>query len=138
MIDVDPNFSRTDRGQGRSEPVLNRGVERNRNIDIFGLGRRFREQVCARKKTVFLEHAFFVPNANILAQLFKGEAERELAAEGIAIRSNVTKNSEPLMFAQRLADSFELGRAHACFSWSDSICCKISSTREPRAIDSSR
>ncbi|MEY2601826.1 MAG: hypothetical protein QOJ36_1145, partial [Verrucomicrobiota bacterium] len=67
-----------------------------------------------------------------------GKAEGELAAERIAIRANVAKNRKRLMFAQRPADLLELGCAHSGFSLSASICCKISTMREPRAIDSSR
>ena len=138
MIDVDLKFGRANGGERSSEPVLNCSVERDRNIDIFRFGRRFREQSSVRQKTVFLKHAFFVPDANVFADLFEGKAEGELAAECIAIRANVAKNRKRLMFAQRPADLLELGCAHSGFSLSASICCKISTMREPRAIDSSR
>ena len=71
MINVDPKFCGADRGKCGSEPVLNCGVERDRNIDIFRFGRRFREQICVGEKTVLLEHAFFVPNANVFAEFFE-------------------------------------------------------------------
>ncbi len=138
MIDVDPNPRRADRGQSSAEPILDRSVERDGNIDIFRFGRRFREQIRVREKTVLLEHAFFVPDANLFTELFKGKTERELAPESVAIRADMTKNRKPHTFAQRLADLLELGCAHSGFSLSASICCKISTIREPRAIDSSR
>ena len=138
MVDVDPNLRGTNSGQSGAKPILNCGVERDRNIDIFRFGRRFGEQICVRKKTVFLKHAFFVPNANVFAEFFEGKAERELAPESVAIRANMTKNRKLLIFAKRLADLLELGCAHSGFSLSPSICCKISTIREPRAIDSSR
>src|SRR3982751_3054512 len=138
MVEVDPNFCRTDGGQSGAESILNCSVERDCNIDIFRFGRWFGEKVRIRQKTVLIEHAFFVPDANIFAELFERKAERELAPERIAIRSNVAKHRKRLMFAQRPADLLELGCAHFGFSLSTSICCKISTIREPRAIDSSR
>src|ERR1700720_637447 len=138
VVDVDPKFCRADCWEGRAEPVLNCGIERDRNIDIFRFNRWFGEQTRIRQKTVLLEHAFFVPDANVFAELFEGKAEGELAAKRIAIRANMTKDCKSHTFAQRPADLLELGCAHSCFSLSASICCKISTTREPRAIDSSR
>ena len=137
MIDVDPNFRGAYRRQRSAEPILDSCVECDRNIDILRVGRRFGEQIGARKKTIFLEHAVFVPDANIFAELFEREAEGELTSERVAIGADVTKNSEPLIFAQGLADLLEF-LAHSRFSLSASICCKISTIREPRAIDSSR
>ena len=138
MIDVDPNLGRANRGQAVAEPILNCSIERDRNIDIFRFSRWFCQQICVREKTVFLEHAFFIPDAHVFAELLEGNAERELAPERIAIRTDVTKNRKPHTFAQRPADLLELGCAHSGFSRSASICCKISTIREPRAIDSSR
>src|SRR5947208_3329889 len=110
MVDVDPNLRGTNRGQSGAEPILNCGVERDRNIDIFRFGRRFGEQICVREKTVFLKHAFFVPNANVFAEFFEGKAERELAPESVAIRANMTKNRKLLIFERSLADLREHGR----------------------------
>src|SRR5437016_8847329 len=137
MIDVNPNFGGTDRGQRSTKTILDRGIEGDGNIDIFRIGRRFREQTRARKETIFLEHAIFVPNTNAFAEWFKREAECELASERVPVRANMAKNRKLLVLAQGLADLLELGRAHSCFSLSASICCKISTTRDPRAIDSS-
>src|ERR1700716_1930995 len=138
MVDVDPKFCRADCGQSCAESILDGGVERDCNIDLFRFSRWFGEKIRIRQKTVLLEHAFFVPDANIFAELFEGKTERELAAERIAIRANMTKNRKRLMFAQRPADLLELACTHSFFSVSASICCKISTIREPRAIDSSR
>src|SRR5262249_47713832 len=138
MIDVDPKRGRADRSERCAESILNRGVERDDNIDLLRLGRRFAEQIRARKKTVFLEHAFFVPDAHVFAKLFERKPERELTAERVAIGPNVTQNGKPLMLVQRPADLLERGITHSRFSVSASICCRISTTREPRLIDSSR
>src|SRR5207248_2558283 len=107
MINVDPNFGGFNRSDGRSEPILNRGVERDDHIDIFRFSRCFREEICLGKKTVFFQHAFLIPNAHILAELFERKPQRQLASEGIAVRPNVAENDEPLMFAQDLADLLE-------------------------------
>ena len=138
MIDVDPKFCGTDRGQSCAEPILNCSVECDRNIDILRFRRGFREQIRIRQKTVFLEHAFFVPDTNVFAELFEGKAERELTPESVAIRANMAQDRKPLIFVQRLANLLELGCAHSGFSLSASISCKISTIRDPRAIDSSR
>src|SRR5205814_9866786 len=79
-----------------------------------------------------------IPDAHILAELFERKPKRQLATQRVAVGPNMTKNSEALMFAQDLADLLERGGAHAFFLSSLSICCKISTMREPRAIDSSR
>src|SRR5207244_4135353 len=112
--------------------------ERDCNIDILRIVRRFGQKLGVWKKTVFVEHAFLVPNTNVPAELFQRKTEGELTAKRVTIRSNVAENGEPPIVAQSLPDLIELGGAHSCFSLSASICCKISTTREPRAIDSSR
>jgi hypothetical protein len=48
----------------------------------------------------------------------------------------VAQHGEGLMFSQGPADLLEF-LAHSRFSLSESICCKISTTLEPRAMDSS-
>src|ERR1700731_2198355 len=107
MVDVDPNLGRADCGQSRTESILNCGVERDCNIDIFRFSRWFGEKIRVWEKTVLLEHAVFVPNANLFAELFEGKAKRKLASERIAIRTNVTKDRKLLTFAQRAADLLE-------------------------------
>ena len=61
---------------------------------------RFGEQFSARKKTVFLEHAFLVPDPHIFAEFLERESERERASERISVGPDVTKDGKPLMFAQ--------------------------------------
>src|SRR5204862_8104971 len=95
MIDVDPNLGRANRRQAVAEPTLNCSIERDRNIDIFRFSRWFGEKVRIREDAVLLEHAFFVPDAHVLAELFEGSTERELTPERLAIRTNVTKNLNP-------------------------------------------
>ena len=69
--------------------------------------RRFRHQFSAREKRIFLEHAFFVPDAYSFAKFLEREAKRELAAERIAIGANMAEHNELLMFAKDAADFFE-------------------------------
>src|SRR5258708_27660890 len=138
MVDVDPNLGGLDRGHCCPKSILNRSVQRNRNIDIFRFGRRSGQQIGFRKKTVFVEHAVFVPDANSFAEFLERKSERKLTAKRISVWPNMTENGEPSMVAQSLADLIELGSAHAFFSSPLSICCKISTMREPRSIDSSR
>ena len=107
MIDVDPSFRRLNRGDGRPKSILNRGIERDRNIDIFRFGRRFRENFGARKKTVFVEHAVLVPDANIFPEFFEGESQSKLTSERVAVWTNMTENGKPLMLAQSPADLLE-------------------------------
>ena len=71
MIDVDPNFCRTNDLERGAEPVLNCGVERDCNIDIFWAGGRFGQKFRAGKKGIFLEHSIFVPDTDIFAELFE-------------------------------------------------------------------
>src|SRR4029077_20826297 len=104
MIDVDPNLGRANGGQAVAEPILNCSIERDRNIDIFRFNRWFGEKVRIREKAVLLEHAFFVPDAHVFAELFQGNTERELTPERIAIRTNVTKNRTQHTFTQPLPD----------------------------------
>src|SRR5580700_2488703 len=119
MIDIDPEFRRLDRSHGCSESILNRSVERYRNIDIFRLGRRSGEQVRARKEAVFIDHAFLVPNPDVLAQLPQRNPERQLTPERVSVRANVAEYSERLMFSQSPADLVEF-LAHSRFSLSAS------------------
>src|SRR6266446_10023559 len=130
MVDVDPNFGGFDRGDGRPKSILNRGIERDHNVDIFRFGRRSGQQIGIRKKTVFLEHAVFVPDADIFAEFLERKSERKLTAERISVWPNMTEHGKPPMVAQSLADLLELGCAHAFFSSPLSICCKISTMRE--------
>ena len=103
-----------------------------------GRGRRFGQQFGARQKGIFFEHAVFVPDTNVLAELLKRQRERELAAERVAIRANMAQDREVLMIAQHLADFLECGVAHSSPPLGFSRSCKISRTRAPRSMESSR
>ena len=70
VIDVDPEFGRTDSGQRGAEAVLNRGVERDGDIDILRHGGWLFDEIRAPHEAVFFEHAFLVPDPNVLAEMF--------------------------------------------------------------------
>src|SRR6266516_4869717 len=138
MIDVDPDFCRPNRSNRSSQPVLNFCVERNGDIEVFCRRGRFREQIRVRQVGILFEHAVFVPHANLLAYLLKRQCERKLTAQRIPVRSNMTQNREMLMLAQDLADLLERGVAHSSSLLPFSRSCKISRTRAPRSMESSR
>ena len=71
MIDVDPDFCGTNRSERSSEPILNCCVERDGDIDVDGRRRRFGQQFGARQERIFFEHAVFIPDQNVLAELLK-------------------------------------------------------------------
>ncbi|KAG0505431.1 MAG: hypothetical protein Udaeo_12280 [Candidatus Udaeobacter sp.] len=71
MVDVDPDFRRSDGRQRGAQPVLNCGVERDGNIYVLGCCRGFRQQFSARKERIFLEHAFLVPDAYAFPQFLE-------------------------------------------------------------------
>src|SRR5207253_11210218 len=120
MIDVNPNFGRAHGRQSGPKPILNRSIERDRNVDIFRIGRRSREQIRARKETVFLEHAFFVPNAHVFAEPSERETQRKLTPERVTIWPDTSKTGQPSLFAQGLADLPECGCVHSFFLLSES------------------
>ncbi len=67
----------------------------------------------AGKKAVFLEQSVFVPNRHVLAELSERESQRELTAERVAIRPDMTEHGEALMCAKGGGDFREGGVAHA-------------------------
>src|SRR6266571_3839401 len=138
MVDVDPDFCRANRGERSSKPILNCRVECDGNIDINGRGGGLGQQFGARQEGILFEHAVFIPDTNVLAKLLKRESERELAAERVTVRANVTQNREALIAAQDLADFFERGVAHSSSLRGFSISRRISRTRAPRSMESSR
>src|SRR6478735_8674760 len=138
MIDVDPDFRGRDGGERGAQPALNCGVERDGNVYVLCCCRWFRQQFSERKERIFLEHSVLVPDAYAFAKLPEREAERELAAKRIAIGANMTEHNELLMFAKDAANLFERCVTHS--SWPSGLprSSKISSTRAPRLMDSSR
>src|SRR6266481_4575779 len=59
MVDVDPDVRRPYCCECGAQPVLNCGVERDRNIDVLDRRRWFRQQPRTRQEGVFFQHAFF-------------------------------------------------------------------------------
>src|ERR1041385_4407821 len=112
MIDVDPKFGRTNCWKCASQPILNRGVERDRNVDIFGLARRFAHQVRARDKRICPQPSVLVPDAHIFAEFLERKRQREGAAERVAIGADMTHHRELLVLAQGEADFGEFGGGH--------------------------
>ena len=105
MIDVDPNFRAADGGQGVVAQALpGRGVEREDDVEILRFVRRERDHFAARQEGKFLEQTFFVPNFDFFAQLPECETHRDLTAESVPIRPDVTEDNEALVFAQNFRD----------------------------------
>ncbi len=75
MIDVDPHSARDGCERG-AEATLNRGVEGDATSNVLRLGRRLHEQFAAGQEAVFLQHAVFVPDRDVLAEF----AERKASA----------------------------------------------------------
>ena len=80
----------------------------------------------------------FAVLSHVLAELLEREGERELTAQGVAIRPNMAQNRETLMLAKRGSDLRESALCHSVSPAGVSICCRISKTRAPRSIESSR
>ncbi len=68
MVDVDPDFRRANRGEWGAQPILNCGVQRDRYIHVLRRCRRFRQQFSTGKERIFFQHAFFIPDAHVLAE----------------------------------------------------------------------
>src|SRR6266403_2206238 len=138
MVDVDPNFCRRNSRERVAQPILNCGIKRDGDIEILSRRWRLGHQFGARQERIFFEHSVFIPDANLLVEFLKGERARELATERVTIRPNVTQDREVLVLAQDFADLLERSVAHSSSPLRFSRFCKISRTRAPRSMESSR
>jgi hypothetical protein len=76
---------------------LNCCVERDGNIEIFSGGGWLGEQLSAWKEGILLQHSVFIPYANFFSERLKGKGQCKLAAQRIAVGTNVTQDSEAPM-----------------------------------------
>src|SRR3977135_1739898 len=136
MIDVDPGFRGAHEFLRGAEAILNCRVEREGNVEILRFAQGRLEEFAARQKTVFFEEAVLVSNHHFFAKLGQGKSQTELAAESVAIRSDVAEHGETFLGTQNRADFLEARLGH-CFS-GVSISCRISKTRAPGSMESSR
>src|SRR5205085_7173179 len=107
-----------------------------RDIEILGLAERRLKELSAGEKAIFLQEAVLVSNHNFLPELRQGKAEAELTAESVTVGPNMAEDGEALPGTENRADLVEAGLAHS-FS-GVSISWRISKTRAPRSIESSR
>src|SRR5687767_4707130 len=138
VIDVEPDFSATHELRGGPETTLGGRVERYGHVKILRLAQGCLEECAARQETVFLEQAVFVANHDRLAELGEREGQPELTAKRIAIRAHMTEHGEALVRAQEGADLGKGRVAHSFSAGGMSICWRISKTRAPRSMESSR
>src|SRR5688572_7649870 len=138
VIDVEPDFGAAHELRGGPEAALSGRVERYGHVKILRLAQGRLQECAARQETVFLQEAVFIANHDCLAELGKREGQPELTAKRIAIRAHMTEHGEALVSAQDGADLVEGRVAHSFSAGGISICCRISKTRAPRSMESSR
>src|SRR2546423_5860345 len=136
MIDVDPRFRAPHERGRRSKAALRCGIEGDGNVEILWLAQGRLQKFAAGQKTVLLEKAILVPHHDRLSELRERKAKTELTAERVAVRADMTEYSESLLRTQDRADFVETRLLHS-FS-GVSISWRISKTRAPRSIESSR
>src|SRR5262249_52769712 len=136
MVDVNPDFGRTNRSKRGSQTILNCRVERNCDIDTDSCRRWFGQQFGPRQKRIFFQHTVFIPDADVFAELLKRQCERELTSERVTVRPHMTQDRKVLILAQNPADLLEGRIAHSSSPLRFSRSCKISRTRAPRSIES--
>src|SRR4029453_16906585 len=99
MVNINPDFRRPNCWQSSAKPILNCRVERDGNIEILRSGRRLGEQLRPGKERILLQHSIFIPYADFFSECLKRKRQRNLAAQRIAVWTNMTQDREPTMVA---------------------------------------
>ena len=86
------------------------------------------------------DQRFKVLIQTFFAELLEREGECQLATEGIAVGPDMAEDCNSVILAKCPADFLKRGtaRVHSLLPGGVSSSCKISITRAPRLIDSSR
>ena len=79
--------------RGGSAPLCR---ARRRHRTSSGVGRRLWRAIPTGQETVFLQHAILVPDRDVLAELRGAKCRGELAAEGVAIGTDVAEDDKAL------------------------------------------
>ena len=142
MIDVDPELCAAHRGRGDAERDFAsrcRARWRRRNLPAPPVvWSRVRP---AGRKAVLFEHAVFVPRRARPCRVAGATRRARACCQRVAIGPHVAHDHEALMLAEDPGDLGEGGVAlvHAwCWRGGVSICCRMSMTRVPRSMESSR
>src|SRR5438128_11948088 len=99
VINVNPNFRRSDRRESSAKAILNCRIDCDGNIEILRSRRRLGEQLSAWQEGILLQHSVFIPHTHFFPECLKGKRQCELAAQRVAVRTNVTQDGETLMVA---------------------------------------
>ena len=138
VIDIDPDFGAANEVRRGSEATLRGGIESNGHIEILRFAQRRLEECATGQKTIFFQQAVFVSDHHCLAEFGEGKGKPELAAERVAVGPHVTQDSKRLVRAKDGPDFRESTLRHSVSAAGGSICCRISKTRAPRSMESSR